>query len=63
MLGQLMLGEIWRLDEERGKFVERMRGSWGVPVDKADCETIEFIHWSQIESDIAERQQAQGVQQ
>jgi hypothetical protein len=59
---QLMLGEIWRLDEERGKFIERMRGSWGVLVDKADCETIEFIHWSQIESDIVGPPGPEGVQ-
>jgi Family of unknown function (DUF6338) len=60
---QLMLGELWHLDQERGAFVERIRGSWGALVDNSDCETIEFIHWSQIESDIAERQRTEGVQQ
>jgi Family of unknown function (DUF6338) len=49
---QLMLGEIWRLDQERGMFIERVRGSWGMLVDKADCETIEFVRWSEIAADL-----------
>ena len=60
---QLMLGELWRLDQERGVFVERVRGSWGALVDKADCESIEFIYWSQVESDLAEQQRSEGVPQ
>jgi hypothetical protein len=50
---QIMLGEIWRVDQTTGSFVERMRGSWGMLIDKADCETIEFVRWSEVEADIA----------
>ena len=50
---QILLGEMWRIDQTAGTFVERMRGSWGMLIDKADCETIEFIRWSEVEADLA----------
>lgn len=59
---QLMLGELWRLDQEKGTFIERMRGSWGMLVDKADCETIEFVRWSEIEADLAEQASPRGAE-
>jgi|GEM_PF-4689204 len=45
---QILLGEMWRVDQTSGTFIERMRGSWGMLIDKADCETIEFIRWSEL---------------
>jgi hypothetical protein len=60
---QLMLGELWRLDQERGTFIERMRGSWGLLVDKVDCETIEFVQWSEIQADLVEQKTELGVRQ
>ncbi len=59
---QLMLGELCRLDQEKGTFIERMRGSWGLLVDKADCETIEFIQWSEVEADLAEQARLEGAE-
>ncbi len=53
---QLMLGEVWRVDEKDGSFVESIRGSWGMLIDKADCETIEFVDWLVVEEAFADVQ-------
>ena len=52
---QILLGEIWRVDQNSCTFVERIRGSWGILIDKADCETIEFIQWSEVEAKLPDR--------
>jgi hypothetical protein len=47
---QLMLGEIWQIDQENRSFVAPVGGSWGMLIDKADCETIEFVDWLVVEA-------------
>lgn len=45
---QLMLGQTWRVNEA-GEFIAPIDGSWGLLVDKADCETTEFLEWDVID--------------
>jgi hypothetical protein len=46
---QALFGEVWTIDPERATFVKAVPGSCGVLVDKADCETIEFLQWADID--------------
>lgn len=46
---QALFGEVWTIDPERAMFIRPVPGSCGVLVDKADCETIEFFRWSDVE--------------
>lgn len=56
---QLLLGEVWTIEAESATFLEPVPGSFGVLLDKADCETAEFIEWSEAgphpRTDIDER--------
>ncbi|MBV8299233.1 MAG: hypothetical protein JO083_06805 [Candidatus Eremiobacteraeota bacterium] len=46
---QALFGEVWTIDPERARFVRPVPGSCGVLVDKADCETIEFLRWTEVD--------------
>ncbi len=51
---QLLLGEMWKLDDE-GRLVAPYSGSYGMLIDKADIETLEFIEWSSVETYLRSR--------
>jgi hypothetical protein len=51
---QILLGEMWKLDED-GRLVAPFAGSYGMLVDKADIETVEFIEWSSVEAYLREQ--------
>ena len=42
---EIVLGEVWTMDEEGAIFLSAVKGSVGVVITRADCETIEFIRW------------------
>jgi hypothetical protein len=44
----VLLDEVWTIDQDRATFVEAVPGSFGMLVHKADCETIEFLRWSDV---------------
>jgi Family of unknown function (DUF6338) len=46
---QALFGEVWTIDPERATFVEAAPGSCGLLVDKADCQTIEFVRWADVD--------------
>jgi len=48
---QLMIGEVWEVDQEQGTFERAKRGSFGMLVDKVDCAAIEFIRWRNASSE------------
>ena len=52
---QILLGEMWKLDDD-GRLVAPYSGSYGMLVDKADIETLEFIEWSSVAMYLAARQ-------
>lgn len=43
----LLLGEVWTIDKERATFGEPSRGSLGIIINRADCQTIEFVRWGE----------------
>jgi hypothetical protein len=45
----LVLNEVWTIDQERATFVDAVRGSFGMVVHKADCETIEVLRWRDVD--------------
>jgi hypothetical protein len=45
----LMLDEVWTIDQKRATFVDAVKGSFGMVVHKADCETIEFLRWRDVD--------------
>jgi hypothetical protein len=45
----ILLGEVWTIDQSCATFLEPVRGSFGILLEKADCETIQFFEWSQID--------------
>src|SRR5947209_7585202 len=42
---EIVLGEVWTMDEEGATFLSAVKGSVGVVITRADCETIELIRW------------------
>jgi hypothetical protein len=52
---QILLGEMWNLDEE-GRLVAPYSGSYGMLIDKADIETLEFLEWSSVEKYLIDKQ-------
>jgi hypothetical protein len=44
----VLLDEVWTIDQDRARFLEAVQGSFGMLVHKADCETIEFLRWSDV---------------
>ena len=49
---QLHIGETWTIDAT-GAFVERVKGTYGVLIDKKDCRTVEFFDWAEVEPTLA----------
>jgi hypothetical protein len=45
----LVLDEVWTIDQDRATFVGAVRGSFGMVVHKADCETIEVLRWRDVD--------------
>jgi hypothetical protein len=45
----LILDEVWTIDQERATFIGAVRGSFGMVVHKADCETIEVFRWHDVD--------------
>ena len=52
---QILLGEMWKVDED-GRLVAPYSGSYGMLIDKADIETLEFIEWSSVATYLRDRQ-------
>ncbi len=58
---QLHIGEAWLLDPDDGAFVQRVEGTFGFIIDKADILTIEFTEWRSVTRPAgAERERAHG---
>jgi hypothetical protein len=46
---------MWKVDDD-GRLVAPYCGSYGMLIDKADIETLEFIEWSSVASYLGGRQ-------
>jgi hypothetical protein len=53
---QILLGEMWKVDGE-GHLIAPYAGSYGMLIDKADIETLEFVQWSSISAYVKEASQ------
>jgi len=53
---QILLGELWKLDEE-GRLIAPYAGSYGMLIDKVDIETLEFLEWSSVEAYLRSNQE------
>jgi hypothetical protein len=46
---EIVLDEVWTIDQDRAIFVEAVPGSFGMLVHKADCETFELLRWCDVD--------------
>ena len=44
----IMISEVWTIDQERATFISAVQGSFGVLVERANCDTIELFEWSSV---------------
>ena len=47
----LVLDEVSTIDQDHATFIGAVRGSFGMVVHKADCETIEVLRWCDVDPD------------
>jgi Family of unknown function (DUF6338) len=47
----IMVGEVWTIDQERATFVKAVEGSFGVLVERSECDTIELFEWANVVPD------------
>jgi hypothetical protein len=45
---EVLLGEVWTIDQERVTFLNAVNGSAGILISRADCQSIEPIRWSDV---------------
>ncbi len=48
---EIMVDEVWTIDQERATFVEAVQGSFGILVERANCDTIELFEWACVAPD------------
>jgi hypothetical protein len=43
---ELLLGEVWTVDQECATFLNAVKGSVGIVVSRTDCQSIELVRWA-----------------
>jgi hypothetical protein len=43
---ELLLGEVWTVDQERATFLNAVKGSAGIVISRTDCQSIELFRWA-----------------